>query len=94
MMAGEVTIMGLTVKAGSRRRDEIHIAYMADGQPMVVPFWVINGVKPGKRLLLSACTSLSFQILFTIICIVSVGLVNVFVITYPSFILPDISTFE
>ena len=56
MVAGEVTIMGLTVKAGSRRRGEIHIAYMADGQPMVVPFWVINGVKPGKRLLLSAMT--------------------------------------
>ena len=31
MVAGEVTIMGLTVKAGSRRRGEIHIAYMADG---------------------------------------------------------------
>ena len=51
-----VTIMGLTVEAGQRKRGEIHVAYMADGQPLVVPFWVINGMKPGTKLLLSAMT--------------------------------------
>lgn len=55
-MVNDVTIMGLNVGAGQRAKGELTLAYMADGQPMVVPFWVINGTEPGTKLLLSAMT--------------------------------------
>lgn len=50
------TILGLSVAPGQRVRGEIHVAYMAGGHPCTIPFWVLNGVRPGPNLLLAAMT--------------------------------------
>lgn len=55
-MTNPVTILGVTANGGERVRGEIRLTHMSNGSPCIIPYWVINGIKPGPKLLLIAMT--------------------------------------
>jgi predicted deacylase len=51
----EITIRDLTVKPGEKAHHWVTIGQMLDGSPYRIPLIVINGTKPGPKLLVGAC---------------------------------------
>ena len=50
----EVTIQGHKVAGGTRAYFTLPVSYMANGSMMEIPVHVVNGVKPGPKLMLTA----------------------------------------
>lgn len=50
----EITVQGLNVKNGEHAIGQLPVTMLANGYELKIPFHVLNGAKPGKKLMLSA----------------------------------------
>jgi|WetSurMetagenome_2_1015567.scaffolds.fasta_scaffold248982_1 uncharacterized protein len=55
MSGGAIKVRDIIVNPGEKRHAYVTLGQMVDGSPYRIPLILINGTKPGPRLLVSAC---------------------------------------